>query len=588
MRMFFWTIYAFFVRIGRAVRRWRIRQVARFGIFTRVPKEFVSYPEPKSIGSFTRGQQMAIGNFQFSGSLIEAPDRSIWDINPPEHVLDDLHECAWIDDIAAIGTADGRRLLQSWVGDWIQRYGGGKGPGWRPEITGRRLIHWVSHALTIMQGQDRKFTLGFLRSVARQARFLEKTWHYAPLGLPRIQALVGLVYIGLAFRMRGLLKQSVKRLGAECERWIGADGSINSRSPEELMEVFVLLVWAARVLEEAEKTPDPRHLSAMQRIAPTLRTLRLGDGALARFHGGGRGIEGQLDQALAESGIRAQPMRETRMGYARVASGRSIIILDAAPPATGASSDMAHASTLAFEMSAGRHPIISNTGPGRFFGTDWKRASRASACHSTLVLDDTSSAMIWSEGYAGDTFGERLQDTPHSVTLDRAQEVTGVWVLGSHDGYVREYGLTHDRRMFLSPNGREFRGEDTLFVQEREHQDVYHNRLRAAGVQGWPFSIHFHLHPDVAPSLDMGGQAVSVVLKSEEIWVFRQTGGEVTLEDAVFLDQQRLRPRHTKQIVVRGFVTGERAQVTWAMTRAQEGNRYSMEQALVGDLEPLV
>jgi len=144
MRMFFWTIYAFFVRMARSFRSWRIRQVARFGLFTRVPKEFVSHPEPKSIGSFTRGQQMAIGNFQFSGSLIEAPDKSIWDINPPPHVLDELHECAWIDDVAAIGTSDGRRLLQAWVGDWMRRYGNGKGPGWRPDLTGRRLIHWVS------------------------------------------------------------------------------------------------------------------------------------------------------------------------------------------------------------------------------------------------------------------------------------------------------------------------------------------------------------------------------------------------------------------------------------------------------------
>jgi len=86
------------------------------------------------------------------------------------------------------------------------------------------------------------------------------------------------------------------------------------------------------------------------------------------------------------------------MGFARVASGRSIVILDAAPPATGSSSDRAHASTLSFEMSAGRHPIVSNTGPGRFFGTDWRRASRATGCHSTLVLDDTSSSTIWEEG----------------------------------------------------------------------------------------------------------------------------------------------------------------------------------------------
>ncbi len=587
MRKFLWTIYAFFVRIAQGARRFRIRQAARYALFTRVPKEFVSYPEPKSIGSFTRGKQMAIGNFQFSGSLIEAPDKSIWDITDIPYVVDEIQECAWIDDMAAIGTAEGRRIMQGWVGDWIRRYGKGKGPGWQPGITGKRLIHWVSHALMIMQGQDKKFTISFLRSVARQAKFLEKTWRFAPLGLPRIQALVGLVYIGLAFSMRGLLRQSIKRLGQECDRWIGGDGSVTSRSPEELMEVFVLLVWAARVLEEAEKTPDPRHLAAIERIAPTLRTLRLGDGALARFHGGGRGIEGLLDQALAESGIRAQPHKETRMGYARISSGRSTVILDAAPPAMGASSVQAHASTLSFEMSAGRQPIISNTGPGRFFGAEWRRASRATACHSTLVLDSTSSATIWDEGYVGDTFGERLQDVPTHVTVDRAQEVTGVWILGSHNGYVRDYGLTHDRRMFLSPNGREFRGEDTLFIQEREHQNIYHQRLRSRGVEGWPFTIHFHLHPDVHASLDMSGHAVSIKLKSEEIWVFQQTGGEVGLKDAVYLDQQRLRPRPTKQIVVSGFLTDERAQVTWAMTRAQEGNRYFME-AAASDLEPLV
>ena len=51
--------------------------------------------------------------------------------------------------------------------------------------------------------------------------------------------------------------------------------------------------------------PQPAHLLAIERIAPTLRALRHSDGTLARFHGGGPGREGQLDQALAASGIRA-------------------------------------------------------------------------------------------------------------------------------------------------------------------------------------------------------------------------------------------------------------------------------------------
>lgn len=549
----------------------------------------MSFPEPKSIGNFARGQQLGNGNFVFSGSFIEAPETAIWDVSAAREVSDEIQECTWVDDLAAVGTPDSRRLLQNWIGDWIKRFDSGNGPGWQPEITGRRLIHWISHALTIMQGQEQAQNKAFLRSIARQTRFLAKTWRNAPLGLPRIQALVGLIYFGLAFNDMGRhLRPSIKRLGRECERWIGTDGSVASRSPEELMDVFVLMVWAARVLEEADLKPDPRHLSALERIAPTLRSLRLGDGALARFHGGGRGQEGQLDQALAESGIRAQPMNETRMGYARITSGRTVIVLDCGAPATGPASKRAHASTLAFEMSAGRHPVITNTGPGKYFGDEWLRAARATGCHSTLVLDHASSATIWDEGFAGDTFGERLLDAPSEVTLDRAHEVTGVWVLGSHNGYTRDYGVTHDRRMFLSPNGREFRGEDTLFVRDREHVRTFEANHKATDGEGWPFAIHFHLHPDVAPSLDMAGHAVSLKLKSEEIWVFRQTGGIVSLENSIYLDQQRLRPRQTKQIIIRGMMREDRAQVTWAMTRAQEGKRYSTENAMVGETPPLV
>ena len=99
--------------------------------------------------------------------------------------------------------------------------------------------------------------------------------------------------------------------------------------------------------------------------------------------------------------------------------------------------------------------------------------------------------------------------------------------------------------------------------------------------------MHFHLHPDATASLDMAGHAVSLKLKSEEVWVFRQSGGEMTLEDAVFLDQQRLRPRATKQIVIRGRTEGGKGQVTWALARAQEGSRYTLDTD-EDELAPLV
>ena len=70
---------------------------------------------------------------------------------------------------------------------------------------------------------------------------------------------------------------------------------------------------------------------------------------------------------------------------------------------------------------------------------------------------------------------------------------------------------------------------------------------------------------------------VSMKLKNDELWVFRQSGGLISLEDGVYLDQRHLRPRMTKQIVVHGLTQNAAGAVSWAMTRAQDGRRYSSE-----------
>ena len=75
--------------------------------------------------------------------------------------------------------------------------------------------------------------------------------------------------------------------------------------PQATIEGAAAWDWLASevtALKEAGRKPSDIHMQAIERIAPTLRTLRHADGSLARFHGGGRGMEGRLDSALAESG----------------------------------------------------------------------------------------------------------------------------------------------------------------------------------------------------------------------------------------------------------------------------------------------
>jgi uncharacterized heparinase superfamily protein len=162
-------------------------------------------------------------------------------------------------------------------------------------------------------------------------------------------------------------------------------------------------------------------------------------------------------------------------------------------------------------------------------------------------------------------------DTPDQVWAQPEDDSAGHRLMAGHNGYVPTHGLTHIRQIMLSIDGRALAGEDTLgamTVADRRRFETIMERTRNQGV---PFSLRFHLHPDVDCALDLGGTAVSLALKSGEIWIFRHDGvGELTLEPSVYLESGRLKPRTTKQIVLGATVVDYACQLGWTLAKAQD------------------
>jgi uncharacterized heparinase superfamily protein len=83
--------------------------------------------------------------------------------------------------------------------------------------------------------------------------------------------------------------------------------------------------------------------------------------------------------------------------------------------------------------------------------------------------------------------------------------------------------------------------------------------------------VKFHLHPEVDANVDLGGNAVSLALKSGEVWVFRHDGAaELSLEPSVYLERGRLQPRATKQIVLSRRVMEYGTRTRWSLAKAQD------------------
>ncbi|MEN8833505.1 MAG: heparinase II/III family protein [Pacificibacter sp.] len=555
-------------KMTRRMNRFHAWRAARASVTT----AFVSQPEPKSIGSYAKGRQLNAGNFLFAGQLIEAQSVAIWDLNDvTDDFVDELQGFAWLDDLAAVGDDIARGHAQDWILLWLERYGRGSGRGWRPDLTGRRLTRWINHSSFCLSEQPEAVANAFYTSLAQQTLFLSRRWHTVPTGLPRFEALAGLIYASLSLHgMQRHVEPAVHALARACSAHIDDTGAVPSRNPEELLEIFTLLTWTAGALSDAGLMADAALVQTIDRIAPVLRTLRHSDGSLARFHGGGRGLEGRLDYALASSGNTQRPSAEPHMGFVRLSAGRTSVITDVAPPVTGEHSIDAHASTLAFELTSGRRPLIVNCGAGTNFGDDWRRAGRATPSHSTLAIEGFSSSRLGTRQLIGGRVREFLIDVPQSVRLETHTSEAVIGFVAAHNGYTPTHGLTHIRKIDLSTDGRGIVGEDTLATITSADEAQFDLMTDKVTRQGVPFRIRFHLHPDVAVEHNVEDGTVAILLKSGEVWVFEHDGSaKLSVESSVYLEKDRLKPRGCKQVVLSAAAMDYATRVRWSLAKAR-------------------
>ena len=333
--------------------------------------------------------------------------------------------------------------------------------------------------------------------------------------------------------------------------------------------VFRQLLWVRDLLTENSQDVPEALTGAIDRIAPALRALRLGDGSLTRFHGGTLTGMGALDTALAESRNRDRPDETPRLGYARLSAGRVTLLVDCARPPGAA--DRAHASTLGFEMSTGRRQMVVNSGPAIDWLEDWRRIPRMTTAHNTLALDKTSSSRLGSTKVAGRPGQDALTNRPSMVTLARAHDTTGSWIQSRHDGYLEGYGLLHERRLFLGRSGSEIHGEDVLLSPDDKARRRFQSRIKGAAQLGVALSIHFHLHPDVAVEVQEGSEVFQLTLPSGEVWMFTHKGGRAEADASVYLDPSLPEPVASRQIVIRERIKTHQAEIGWSFRRTVTG-----------------
>lgn len=398
---------------------------------------------------------------------------------------------------------------------------------WRADITGERVTRWVNAFPILGPAMRIQMSALWLMQIRRHARHLNRSPMSGAAGWRLFLYHQGRIAAALALpEMSDTLPERLRIFGSVVDQQVLGDGAHVSGSPAISLAVLAILIEIRDALIGHHVEAPSGLISAIDRMVPWIKGMRHGDGGFALINGATASTSNLIDQILAASGSKARAMSASpHAGFYRMRAGQTTLIVDSGE---GDRTGVSHRAPASFEFSVGKTRIFSNCGSR--LGNDtanarWRDILRATAAHSTLVIDDKNAGIV------------------NSARINRRDHEGARLIECEHDGYLAAFGIYHKRSIYLDPAGGDIRGEDQL-----------------SGGQSKPFSIRFHLHPGVNVSLVAGGGEVIIKPPKGRGWRFHSDHPMMLDESVNFFDGRQHR---TQQIVILGNHEPEKSTVKW-------------------------
>jgi len=525
-----------FARLARNIREWGYgTSLYSQRLKGRHPVQLLGSPDDPAPGNATLGSAI------FGGDMLHGTEQvtlsaTFWqDAEKASQAFRRYaHSFHWLQDLAQTNDqAKARDAAETIIGWWLPIGENWSREIWEPETLARRMINWLAHAPLILSSADMVCRSKILHAMARQTRHLMRTHGDVPLGIAQVYTASALTLAGLLLPGGGTwFAKGSKVLERTVKAFILPDGGPVSRNASDAIRTMQLLILVRNAIIETNGDLPPWLQVSLDRIAPFVRTMRHGDGSFAQIGGvsaeGGHGT----DAILAASEAKGKAIENAvHVGVQRLQMRTSCVIMDCGTPPAYLLSSLAHASTGSFEFSSGQERLIVNMGPASPRGSipQLSKLARTTAAHSALIISDRNTSRIQEDGYIGRSVTETL-------TIRETVE-DGIRLKLMHDGYLKQFGVKHERIISLSKDGKKLLGIDRLFGPKPEK------------LSGETILLRFHLHPHIEATLAPDGR-ISLETRNGKVWIFSVDEGTACIDDSLYIPQPDT-PIATRQIIVK-------------------------------------
>ena len=121
----------------------------------------------------------------------------------------------------------------------------------------------------------------------------------------------------------------------------------------------------------------------------------------------------------------------------------------------------------------------------------------------------------------------------------------------SHDGYLKQYGIIHEREIEFYPEQMKFIGNDKIISKN--------------SIKNLKFEIRFHLEPNIKIMKTQNNKSILIELDGEG-WKFSSNNNNMNINDGLYFGKKDSFVNN-QNIVISGMTNDKNQTIKWEITK---------------------
>ncbi|WP_415303958.1 heparinase II/III-family protein [Candidatus Pelagibacter sp. Uisw_090] len=497
------------------------------------------YPSPNLLDSLIKYDKKKINIENYSLN-------KIWDNkNLKKKDYKNLNSFFWL---FSLDLRSSKKDTQNVILQWINKNHSYNSKSWEVDIVAKRIIAWTSNSRLTYEDSSTDYKDQFNAIIKKQINHLINEIERSEWVDDKMIGCTAIILTGLTYQDKdGYLKIGLNLLRKLIKFSFDNDGFPKSRNIRQLcfyLKYFILIrEWFKESQSEIPDFINENIYYLGQAYTFTWQNNKID----LLFNGNHETNNIDFDRYLKKHGYSFKNQNNELGGYAVLSNKKTSLIMDIGSSPDKKFSSNYQAGALSFEIISNGKKLICNSGYFQNHNHQLNELSKSSAIHSTLTLDDRSSCKFNKTKNESSKISHGLKILKKNIVFEK-----NYWKINAaHDGYLRQYGIIHEREMEFYPEQIKFVGYDKIISKN--------------SIKNLKFEIRFHLEPNIKIMKTQDNKSILIDLDGEG-WKFNSNNINMNIDNGLYFGRKDFFVDN-QNIVISGMTNDENQTIKWEITK---------------------